>query len=144
MNEFPLYDPRAKFPALAETARVQREIDEGLRVLWDGQRERFVVIDTKAPGGPDAQYVMIVQNEDGSFRPFDQRTLDNLRYLFDGHDRVKAAVAQWEKEREAANKKRRSAKGDEIEDTLKYMGQVITTSVSGRDRRAEIRKEAGL
>lgn len=137
-------DPRAKLPALAETAWVQREIDDGLRVMWDGERQKFVVLDSRAPGGPEASYVLLVQNPDGSFRPFDQRTIDKLRELRFGHDRTKAAVAQWEAEREMATAKRRSGYGDQIEETLKYFGKVITPSVASRERRAEIRKEAGL
>lgn len=143
---YPLIDHHGKIPALAETARVQREFDDGLRVIWDVQREKFVVLDTKAPGGPDAAYVMVVQNPDGSFRPFDQRTIDTLRYLYDGHDRVKIAVANMEAERERAVKKRRENTGDEIEDTLKYLGQVITPSVVSRDRsiaREQIRDARG-
>ena len=131
--------------AFAATLRVQSEVDPYLRVVWDDQREKLIVLDTQAPGGPAASYVLIVQNPDGSFRPFDQRTLDTLRELRFGHDRMKATMAKLEAEREIATQKRRAGYGEQVEDVFKFLGQTITSSVSSRERsiaRDAIRKAA--
>lgn len=142
---FTTYDLRGKVAAFDATVLVQREVDPDLRVVWDAQREKFIVLDTKAPGGPDSAYVLMVQNPDGSFRPFDQRTLDTLRELRFGHDRMKQVMAKLERERFESIAKRRKGYGDKVEDDFKYLGQVITDSVASRDRsiaRDEIRKAA--
>ena len=142
--EYAPNDPRGKSICIAETARVQREVADGLRVWWDFQREKYVITDTRAPGGPDASYVMVVQEPDGAFRPFDQRTIDRLRYLFDGHGRAREELAKMERQNERDRQSRIRGYGEQVEDTLKFMGQRIVTSVSGAARRAEIRREAGL
>lgn len=146
---FPFTDPRGKVPALAETAYVQREVDPDLRVMWDGQREKYVVLDTRAPGGPNASYVMVVQEPDGSFRPFDGRTIETLRKLRHGHDRVKAEIDKMAAERERANDRRRQDVAESMAQDFRHFGQQVTPSAAWRDRtdpaaRERIRKLAGL
>lgn len=145
------HDPRGKNQygemrrrAFEATVRIQREVDDGLRVVWDDEREKFIILDTKAPGGPDASYVMIVQEPDGSFRDIDQRTLDTLRYLFDGHRRVKEELARLEAERERETQKRRASYGDRADEVFKYAGHVITPTVESRNRTRQAIREAAL
>lgn len=138
--------PRENTPALAETAWVHRELgDDGLRVMFNHQRQKFVVMDTKAPGGPSSAYVMIVQNEDGSFRPFDERTIQTLRRNFLHHDGIDE-LARLEIARERRNKSRIESLSSAFADDFKWFGKAVTTSTGWRDRsaaREEIRKEAG-
>lgn len=142
---YPLVDPRAKFIDRDKTALVQRELDDdGLVVIYDGQRKKFVVMDRKAPGGPDAQYVMIVQEPDGAYRPFDQRTIETLRKLRFGHARVREELDQMAAEREREVNHMRSERAYGVGDDLRWFGRDVVPSVAWRDRsagRERIRQE---
>lgn len=151
---FSVTDPRGKMSsfegrmrAFDATVRVQREVDEGLRVVWDDQREKFIVLDTKAPGGPDASYVLLVQEPDGSYRPFDQRTIETLLKLRFGHAAAAKELDRIAAEREHDRETKREAMAQDFAQGFKWFGKNVTPSV-GWDarslRREQIRKEAGL
>lgn len=131
---FSLVDPRAKFIAPDHTATVQREVDPYLVVMWDAQRHKWAVYDTKAPGGPEAGYVMLVQEPDGSFRSFDNRTIETLRKLRFGHDRAKKELDDIAAERERTFASRTEARSADIADGFKWFGSQWTPSVAWRDR----------
>lgn len=127
-------DPRGKLPAPEQTRWVQREVDPHLVVQWDAQRDKYVVLDTAAPGGPDAAYVMVVQESDGSFRPFDQRTVDTLRKLRFGHRRAQQELERMERERIRDGEKRRADFAESLAKDFRWFGQQWTPSVGWRDR----------
>lgn len=141
---FGVTDPRGKIPALDETAYVQRELnDDGLYVIFDGQRRKFCVMDRKAPGGPDSAYVMLIQNPDGSGRRIDERDIKTLRKLRH-HDIVAEELQKMhdEHEREVVSKRKSMAAG--LADDLRWIGKAVVPSVGWRDRsaaREAIRKE---
>lgn len=137
--------------AAHETAFVQRELGlEGLRVLFNVDRLKFVIQDTKAPGGPASSYVMIVQTPDGMPKDVDQHTIQELRKLY-GQSRKDAAeeLIRAEKAREARVKHERSERAYGVADALRWIGRAVTPSVAWGKRaqpidRDAIRKEAGL
>lgn len=55
-----------------------KSIDNDLSVKWDNRIERFIVYhkDNKDRTYP----VMKIQYKDGSYKPFDKRTIDSLKY----------------------------------------------------------------
>lgn len=124
-----------------------RAFDPGLVVVWnkrcitraDGAYQgRFEIYDRNAPGGPKWQFVMRVQNEDGSFRPLDGRVMDAL-YKARGQ-RVSDVLDEMD--RSAATRDRAiehlvsdSARG--MAEDLKYVGRRITDSVESRNRTRE-------
>jgi len=141
--------PSGNAPALDETAYVQAELgDDGFRVMFNHERQKFVVMDTKAPGGPSAAYVMVVQNEDGSFRPVDERTIKTLRKMLgQGHKASADELIQAELSRERQNKSRRESVASAVASDFKWFGRGVTPTTGWRDRslaRDQIRKEAGL
>jgi len=146
MDQFSIIDPRAKLSAPDQTAYVQRELeDDGLQVLWDGQRHKFVVVDRKAPGGPDSQYVMVVQEPDGAYRPVDGRTIETLRRLKYGHKWAKDELGTIAAEREKEVVRKRGDRAQGFAEDLRWFGQAVVPSVGWRDRsaaREAIRAEA--
>lgn len=143
---FSVIDPRAKVHALEETAYVQRELgDDGLYVVWDGERQKFCILDRKAPGGPDAAYVMLVQF-DGPNTPVDNRTIETLRKLRrENHGDNLDALVKAEQQRQRDILSRRESAVSGFVDDFRYIGKAITPSVGWRDRsaaREQIRKKA--
>lgn len=143
--------PQGNIPAIEETAYIQAELhDDGFRVMWNTEREKFVVMDTKAPGGPSAAYVMIVQNPDGSGRPVDERTVQALRKMLgQGHVAAAEELIQAELARERRTKSAREGVAQALASDFRWFGRQNTPSVGWRDRtdpdaRARIREEAGL
>lgn len=141
----PFADPRWSYLDTAATARVQ-EVDPALRVMFDGRRERFVVLDTEAPGGTDHQIVLIVQEPSGAFRPFDGRTLETLRKLRPEHrDLINAELDTNEAKRRAEWERRTAQLAEGMADDLRHVGTQIAPSVAWRDRsiaRETIRRAA--
>lgn len=138
-------DPRGKLIADSATAYVQEEMhDDGLYVVWDGQRKKFCVMDRKAPGGPNSAYVMLIQDEEGRGRMLDERDIKTLRKLRH-HDVVAEELQRIhdEKERDIASKRRTFAEG--ASDDLKWFGKAVVPSVGWVARslkREAIRSEA--
>ena len=138
--------PEDNIPALEETAYVQRELgDDGLRVWFNIPRQKFVVQDVKAPGGPAASYVMIVQNPDGSGRDFDNRTVETLRRIRFRHTEMADELAKRELARERRVKSDRESFAHAVATDLKWIGNAVAPSVGWRERslaREAIRKAA--
>lgn len=134
-------------PALAETAYLARETGiEGLRVWFNIERQKFVIQDTKAPGGPSASYVMIVQF-DGERTPVDNRTVQTIRRLYGRHKDQADALIKAEFEREQRNKSRRESVAAAVADDLKWVGTNVVPTVAWDARsskRDQIKREAGL
>lgn len=141
MTIYGLTDPRGKdldtemrLRAAAHTGRVRREVDEYLRVVWDDQRQKFLVLDDAAPGGPEAAYVMVVQEPDGRFRDVDGRTFETLRKLRFGHKRAKEELERLQRERERAAEHRRADFAESLAKDFRHIGHAIVSSVGWRAR----------
>lgn len=115
-------DPRWSYIDPALTLRV-REVDPALQVVFDGRRQKFVVIDTEAPGGIDQRIVMIVQEPDGSFRPFDNRTVEHLRrHRMTRAPEIIAELDHAEELREREWARKNEQVGDGMAEDLKWAG----------------------
>lgn len=126
--------PMGNEPAFEETAYIAQETGiEGLRVWWNRERQKYVIEDTKAPGGPSAAFVMVVQF-DGERTPIDQRTVDTLRRLYGRHQEQIDALIRAEVERDVRNKKRRADTAQNVAEDLKWIGTNVTPSTGWRDR----------
>lgn len=146
-------DPRWSYIDPALTERV-REVDPALQVVFDGRRQKYVVIDTAAPGGVDQQIVMVVQEPDGGFRPFDNRTLDHLRqHRMTRADQIIDDLDQAEHAREREWQRQIAQVGDGLGEDLKWIGMRAVgyggTTAAWHHRadpaaREQIRREAGL
>lgn len=130
-----ILSPLKNHLAVEETAYLARETGiEGLRVWFNVERMKFVVEDTKAPGGPAAAYVMVVQNPDGSPADVDGRTVQTIRRMYGNHKDAAEELIRGEVERLAAEKSRREGYGYQVAEAMKYLGQVITPTVASRER----------
>ena len=138
-------DPRDDLPdilsplknhlALEETAYLTRETGiEGLRVWFNVERMKFIVEDTKAPGGPSAAYVMVVQNPDGSPCDVDNRTVETIRKLYDGHKAAADELIKAELARAARVKSERETWTGAMAEDLKWVGRNVVPSVANRER----------
>lgn len=128
--------PGANEPAIDETAWVTEQTGiDGLRVWWNRERQKYLIEDTKAPGGPAAAFVMVVQF-DGERTPIDQRTVDTLRRLYGRHQEQVDALARAEIERERKNKSRRESVAHAVATDLKWIGTNVVPSTGWRDRSA--------
>jgi hypothetical protein len=118
------------------TARV-REIKADFQVYLRqrGEQYNWVVID-KDPQA--AQYlVMTVQEPDGRYRPFDGRTLEQLRKLYQRGpdvDKIVAELEEKERAKQRADEQRDQQIADGIGQDLKYAGHVVTPTVAWRER----------
>jgi hypothetical protein len=133
--------------AVDETAFLQRETGiDGLRVFFNIDRLKFVVQDTKAPGGPVASYVMIVQTPDGMPADVDHRTVQTIRRLYQqSRQESLDEIAKAELAREQRVKSERSERAYKVAEALRWVGRNVVQSVASRDRsaaREAIRKEA--
>jgi hypothetical protein len=130
-----ILSPLKNHLAVEETAYLARETGiDGLRVWFNVERLKFIIEDTKAPGGPAAAYVMVVQNPDGSPADVDGRTVQTIRKMYGNHKGAAEELIRGELERANAEKARRAGYGDQVVDAMKYVGQVITPSVANRER----------
>jgi len=138
-------DPRDDLPeilkpgdnvyAVDETAYLVRETGiEGLRVWFNIPRMKFVVEDTKAPGGPSAAYVMVVMTADGSPCDVDNRTVETIRKLYDGHKAAAEELIQAELARAARVKSERETWTGAMAEDLKWVGRNVVPSVANRER----------
>lgn len=146
-------DPRWSYIDPNLTDRV-REVDPSLQVVFDGRRQKYVVIDIAAPGGVDERIVMVVQEPDGSFRPFDNRTLEHLRkHRMTRADQIIKELDDAEAAREREWERQTEQVGDGFGEDLKWAGMRANgyagTTVAWHHRadpaaRERIRREAGL
>lgn len=126
------------------TAKVQT-VDEDLYVVQNWDTMLYEVHDAKAPGGPNNSMVMRVQEEDGSYRPVDERTLQHLREM--RYDLVNRGVngtlrklAEIDEQRKKDWKKQVSEVGYAVGDALKYLGKEITPTIENVKRTDPIDK----
>lgn len=132
-----ILSPLKNHLAVEETAYLARETGiEGLRVWFNVERLKFVIEDTKAPGGPSAAYVMVVQNPDGSPADVDARTVQTIRKMYGNHKAAAQELIDGEIERERANKARRQDTAYGLADALRWFGRAVTPSVAWDARSA--------
>lgn len=125
-----------------------RSIKAELRVFLRqrGNQMNWIIVD-KDPQGAD-YITMTVQEPNGAYRPFDGRTLETLRRIFQrGPDANKIIEELMAKEaaKQRADEKRDQDIADAVGDDLKWAGTdvVPSTAWDARSlRREEIRKEA--
>ena len=61
-------------------AREIRKIDPRLRVVWNWNKQRWIIYETGYQTGRD-HIVTRIENKDGSFRPLDQRVIKDLERM---------------------------------------------------------------
>lgn len=66
-----------------------KEYDPLLEVVWGRNHQRWIIVRNN-PGGT-RQRIMVVQNDDGSFRPLDERVL----FYLNAHDLQKHGVDKF-------------------------------------------------
>lgn len=124
-----------------------KQVKDSMYVVFNRQREKFVVMDRDIKGTP---YIfMVVQEETGAFRPFDERVLEDIRKSVQrGYD-----VRPIMRELDDMEEKRQVRVDKEAEDIeyginsdAKWAGTDVVASTLWRDRtshhlRERIREE---
>lgn len=137
----PIYD----FVDLDYTAQV-KSIKDSYWVVFNRLRRKFVVMDKDLHGTPYC--ALIVMEMDGSFRPFDDRTLETLRRLTQRGPDVRKILGElegMEKEREHKSEKDLEELTYGFAESLKWLGVDVVASTAWRDRglehEARVRRE---
>lgn len=139
----PIYD----FIDLQHTAEV-RTLKDTMYVVFNRLREKFVVMDRDNDATP--YIIMVVQEPDGSFRQFDERTMESLRRAVFRGPSVRAMMQEMD-QNDRAREQRIEKDADELAygfvDTIKWAGTDVVASTLWRDRtshhlRERIREEA--
>lgn len=128
----------AKIHDFENSVRVQ-VVDPHLYVVYDTEIDRYEVHDRAAPGGPGHSLVMRVMNEDGTYRPVDQRTIDILyrtRYQMvnEGPEAMKRALTEQERKRRQEQSAKWADWAYGLVSDLKWAGKDIVPSTAWRDR----------
>jgi hypothetical protein len=129
-----LVNPRYDFVDLQYTAEVRR-LKPTMYVVFNWAREKFIVKDVDAEG---MHYVyLIVQEPNGAYRDFDERTLATIRKDMWGGPNV-SAIIQNLQAIEDARERRLAAESADFEygfrSDFKWAGKDVTPSVIWRER----------
>jgi len=137
----PIYD----FVDLSYTKQV-KQIKDTLYVVYNRAREKFIVKDVDLHG--EHYIVMIVQEPDGGFRPFDERAMETLRKsVYRGPDvkKILGELEQIQQEKQRLLEKDSEEMIYGLAETLKWVGVDVTPSTAWRDRslphEAKVRRE---
>lgn len=126
--------PTADFVDLDYTQQVQA-VKSSMYVVFNRLREKFVVMDRDINGA--AYIFMVVQESDGSFRPFDERTMEIVRKAVNKTGYDAASIDKELHDIDLAREARIDKEAEEIEygmrHDFKWAGVDVVQSVRARD-----------